>query len=75
MFVAFGPEENPKIALTVVIENGGFGARWAAPIASLMMEYYLLGKTNRQALEQRMMEGSLESVYHMYDPVEKQEGR
>ena len=34
MFVAFGPEENPKIAITVVVENGRFGRIWAAPIAS-----------------------------------------
>lgn len=68
MFVAFGPEENPRIAITVVVENGRFGRIWAAPIASLMMEYYLLGKTNRPALEQYIMEGSLEDVYRRYDP-------
>lgn len=41
MFVAFAPADNPKIAIAVVVENAGFGATYAAPIASLMMEKYL----------------------------------
>src|SRR6478735_1061091 len=41
LFVAFAPRENPKIAICVVVENAGFGATWAAPIASLLMEQYL----------------------------------
>jgi penicillin-binding protein 2 len=41
LFVAFAPMQNPKIAIAVVIENAGFGATWAAPIASLLMEKYL----------------------------------
>jgi penicillin-binding protein 2 len=41
VFVAFAPRENPRIAICVVVENAGFGATWAAPIASLMMELYL----------------------------------
>ncbi|HEX5152425.1 MAG TPA: penicillin-binding protein 2 [Parafilimonas sp.] len=41
LFVAFAPRENPKIAICVVVENAGYGATWAAPIASLMMEKYL----------------------------------
>ncbi len=41
IFVAFAPRENPKIAICVVVENAGFGATWAAPIASLVMEKYL----------------------------------
>jgi penicillin-binding protein 2 len=38
LFVAFAPRENPQIAIAVMVENAGFGATWAAPIASLMME-------------------------------------
>ena len=38
------PLENPKIALAVIVENGGFGARAAAPIARAVLDYYLLGK-------------------------------
>ena len=43
-FIAFAPVDNPKIALAVIVENGGFGARAAAPIARTMLDYYLLGK-------------------------------
>ena len=41
LFVCFAPRENPKIAVAVIIENGGFGATWAGPIAYLMVEKYL----------------------------------
>jgi penicillin-binding protein 2 len=41
MFVLFAPRENPKIAIAVVVENAGFGATWAGPIASLIMEKFL----------------------------------
>jgi len=43
-FIAFAPLESPKIALAIIVENGGFGARAAAPIARTMLDYYLLGK-------------------------------
>jgi penicillin-binding protein 2 len=36
--------ESPKIALAVVVENGGFGSRAAAPIARTVLDYYLLGR-------------------------------
>ncbi len=58
-FIAFAPENNPKIALAVIIENGGYGATWAAPIASLMIEHYLRGYTTREELEKRIMEGRI----------------
>ena len=58
-FIAFAPETNPKIALAVIIENGGYGATWAAPIASLMIEHYLRGYTTREELEKRIMEGRI----------------
>jgi len=41
LYIAFAPRENPKIAIAVIVENGGFGATWAAPIANLMIENYL----------------------------------
>ena len=44
LFVAFAPLQNPKIALAVVVENAGFGAVAAAPIARKVLDYYLLGK-------------------------------
>jgi penicillin-binding protein 2 len=44
LFVAFAPADKPKIALVVLVENGGFGAQSAAPIARMVLDYYLLGK-------------------------------
>lgn len=41
LFIAFAPRENPKIAIAVIVENGGYGATWAAPISTLMIEHYL----------------------------------
>lgn len=40
-FVCFAPRENPKIAIAVIVENAGFGATWATPMASLLVEKYL----------------------------------
>ncbi len=59
LFVAFAPRENPKIAIAVMVENAGFGATWAAPIASLMMEKYFNDSTRRHELEERMFNGNL----------------
>ena len=59
VFICFAPKDNPKIALAAYVENGGFGAAYAAPIASLMAEKYLKGKTSRPELEKRMMETNL----------------
>ncbi len=44
LFIAFAPVDQPKIALAVLVENGGFGAQAAAPIARQVLDYYLLGK-------------------------------
>lgn len=49
LFIAFAPLENPKIAVAVIVENGGFGARAAAPIARAVLDYYLLGKAPEMA--------------------------
>jgi penicillin-binding protein 2 len=54
VFVAFAPRDNPKIAIAVVVENSGYGATWAAPIASLMIEKYLKGYTTKPWIEQKM---------------------
>ena len=43
-FVAFAPVEQPRIVVAVMVENGGFGAASAAPIARQVFDYYLLGK-------------------------------
>jgi penicillin-binding protein 2 len=47
LFVAFAPKDNPKIAVSIIVENGGFGATWAAPIGMLLIEHYLLGGETR----------------------------
>ncbi len=55
LFVAFAPKENPQIAIAVVVENAGFGATWAVPMAVLMMEKYLKGEISRKHVEERMI--------------------
>lgn len=62
IFFAFAPKENPKIAIAVYIENGGFGGTYAAPIASLVIEKYLkdsIRTPNRQRLEEKMLTANL----------------
>lgn len=75
VFVAFAPKDNPKIAIAVFIENGYWGARWAAPITSLMLQKYLLPQIVRTDLEKRMLEGSLQGEYdkvlQLYRTTEK----
>ena len=51
--------DNPQIAIAAYVENGGFGATYAAPMASLRVERYLKGKTSRPELEKRMKEADL----------------
>ena len=63
IFIAFAPKDDPKIAIAVYVENGYWGARWAAPIASLMIEKYLNGDVKRKWLENRMLDGSLITEY------------
>ena len=57
VFIAFAPRDHPKIAISVYVENAGQGARAAAMIASLMIEKYLLGKTNRPYVEDYVLAG------------------
>ena len=64
VFVCFAPRENPKIAIAVMVENAGFGGVWAAPIASLMIEKYLLGGTKRPDLEKRILEAKIQWKPH-----------
>jgi penicillin-binding protein 2 len=44
LFIAYAPADKPTIALAVLVENGGFGAQAAAPIARQVLDYYLLGR-------------------------------
>jgi penicillin-binding protein 2 len=57
VFMAFAPLDEPKIAIAVFVENGGFGGTWAAPIASLMIEKYLTSKITDERKEKRILEG------------------
>ncbi len=65
VFICFAPKDDPKIAIAVYVENGGFGATWAVPIASLLVEKYLKGEIAdnpaRKAVEQRVLDGDLMS--------------
>ena len=63
IFIAFAPKENPKIAISVLVENGYYGARWAGRIASLMIEKYLKGEVTLKKTEQLVLNKSLESEY------------
>jgi len=47
LFMAFAPVDQPKVALAIIVENGGFGAQAAAPIARRVFDYVLLGKVSR----------------------------
>lgn len=55
IFIAFAPRVNPKIAISVYVENGGFGATWAGPVASLLIEKYLKDTVSRPWLEQHLL--------------------
>ncbi len=57
VFICFAPRNNPKIAVAAYIENAGFGASWACPIASLLVEKYINGEISegRRDLERRVM--------------------
>ncbi len=61
VFVAFAPKDEPRIAVAVYVEHGEWGASYAAPIASLMIEKYLKGAIDpgRNWLEARMLSGNL----------------
>jgi penicillin-binding protein 2 len=54
IFIAFAPRDNPKIAIAVVVENGGFGGSVAAPIASLLIEKYIKGQVERRAIAEQV---------------------
>lgn len=59
VFIAFAPRDNPKIAVAAYLENAGFGASWAAPIASLLIEQYLTNNISRGYLEDYILQANL----------------
>ena len=54
LFIGIAPIDDPQIAVAVVVENAGFGATWAAPVGSLIMEQYLNDSIQRNDLKERM---------------------
>ncbi|MFI3262255.1 MAG: penicillin-binding protein 2 [Rikenellaceae bacterium] len=64
-FAAFAPKDNPKIAISVYVEHGGFGATVAMPIASLMIEQYLTDSISRQDLKEYIK--AMKINYPQYD--------
>ena len=56
VFICFAPQDNPKIAVAVYVENSGAGGVWAAPIASLVVEKYLKGEVERKDQERMYRE-------------------
>ena len=64
-FLSFAPKDNPRIAISVYVENAGFGATFGVPIGTLMMEMYLKGEISAEhkAMEDRMI-NSKTFVYH-----------
>jgi penicillin-binding protein 2 len=59
IFIAFAPKDDPKIAISVIVENSGFGSTWAVPITTLMIEKYLNREVSRKVVEERMINGNL----------------
>ena len=69
---------NPKIAIAVIVENAGFGATWAGPIASLMIEQYLKDTiaSNRKGIEANMFNAKLISSYtYLIDSARRKKDR
>ncbi len=58
IFIGFAPKYNPKIAVVAIVENAGFGATWAAPIATLMMEKYINDTISRPNWEKWILDAS-----------------
>jgi len=53
LFIAYAPADDPKIAIAVLVENGGHGGTTAAPIARALFDYYLLGKLPASAVTEQ----------------------
>ena len=62
LFIGFAPMDNPQIAVAVAVENAGFGATWACPMAILVIEQYLTGEIKRKSLYERMTNANLIST-------------
>lgn len=78
VFVAFAPRKDPKIAIAVIVENAGYGATWAGPVASLLIEKYLTDSvvSKRKYLEDKLYNAHLISKYtYIIDSAQKLKDR
>lgn len=78
MFVAFAPRENPKICVAVAIENAGYGATWAGPIATLIIEKYINDTISaaRKPVEEKMFNAHLiDKDIYIIDSARRQHDR
>ena len=70
-FIGFAPYKNPKVAICVYVQNGGFGAVFGVPIGKLMMELYLKGEISPEdkALEERIVNSVVteDRIYSLLD--------
>lgn len=76
ILIAFAPKNNPKIAIAVFVENGGYGSTIAGPITSLLIEQYLTGKitgNKRKWIEKSMLNLSLQKIYNQKIITPKEE--
>ncbi|NVK53101.1 MAG: penicillin-binding protein 2 [Flavobacteriaceae bacterium] len=75
ILIAFAPKDNPKIAIAVFVENGGYGSTIAAPITSLLVEKYLKKEisSKRKWIEKRMIDLSLQDIYNQKIKKPKEE--
>ncbi len=71
IFILFAPVEHPKIAISVVIENGGFGSNIAGPLASLVAEQYINHNINRKNLEEKIVKSDLQKIYNSIARIKK----
>lgn len=69
VFMAFAPLDAPQIALSVYVENSGFGGEWAAPITAILIEQYLLGEVQDTARFERILEADLSDPYPDPEPL------
>ena len=63
IFVAYAPKENPIIAISVLVENAGYGSVWAGRIASLMIEKYIKEEISLKKIEKLVVNKSFEKEY------------
>ena len=75
VFIGFAPRDNPKIAIAVIVENGGYGGAYAAPIASYITEKYLTdtlsGRLINGATIQKYKDANLLPILKVAKPLKK----